>query len=165
MTRIISERARKTVLAVLVLLLAAVTIWSSLQNIELRKQVALGGHSLRRGDYAPPFELRTLDGQLLGLKEFRGRQIIAIYFSPYCDQCEMEAAMWRCFHEVSQTTGSLVIGVSDSDPKALGAFMQKHMLGFPVLLDTAQVFARTYEVEATPTIIRIDSKGELYDKY
>ncbi|HEX9162418.1 MAG TPA: thioredoxin-dependent thiol peroxidase [Thermoanaerobaculia bacterium] len=97
------------------------------------------------GDVAPDFNLPSTRGKDVGLKEFRGKDVI-LYFYPKDDTpgCTAEACSFRD-HEGDLTKhGAVVLGVSTDSLESHDKFRGKYNLNFPLLADQTADIAKMY---------------------
>lgn len=99
------------------------------------------------GDLAPDFEKTSHRGELVRLKELRGKVVI-LYFYPKdgTPGCTTEARGFRDQHAVLNEAGAVVLGVSTQDNESHRAFAEKHGLPFLLLPDEDASLARSYGV-------------------
>jgi peroxiredoxin Q/BCP len=91
---------------------------------------------LKVGDPAPALTLTLQDGKSVDLASLKGKQV-AIYFYPKDDTpgCTVEAQGIRDQWEAFQKAGIQVYGVSMQDAASHTAFIEKHKLPFPLVVD------------------------------
>ena len=124
---------------------------------------------LKPGDYAPDFSLPTGDGRILGLKDFRGKKYVILYFYPkdFTSGCTIEGCSFRDFYNQIKELDAEVLGVSLDDVDLHRAFSEKYNLPFPLLSDTDSKVAQAYGVlrpEGTSTrrvTFIIDKEGKI----
>jgi thioredoxin-dependent peroxiredoxin len=102
---------------------------------------------LKAGDPAPDFELSDAEGEPWKLSDRHGRKVI-VYFYPIDDTpgCTREACDFRDSHDRFQAAGVDVVGISPQDESSHAAFIAKHSLNFPLLVDAGNKVAKTYAV-------------------
>ncbi|HEX2049160.1 MAG TPA: thioredoxin-dependent thiol peroxidase [Actinomycetota bacterium] len=102
---------------------------------------------LEAGAKAPDFELQDGDGKTWRLADLRGRKVI-LYFYPADDTpgCTAQACDFRDSHDVLQSAGYAVLGVSPQGPDSHRAFATKYSLNFPLLVDADHAVAEAYGV-------------------
>lgn len=100
---------------------------------------------LQRGDTAPPFVLRTADGDEISLDRLRGQRIV-LYFYPAAmtPGCTTQACDFRDNLSSLTTAGYRVLGVSPDDPQKLAQFREAQTLNFPLLADPDHVVHTSY---------------------
>lgn len=99
------------------------------------------------GDAAPPFSLPSTEGKNLGLKDYKGKNIV-LYFYPKDDTpgCTAEACSFRDRNSDLADEGAVVIGISTDSLESHGKFSSKHKLNFPLLSDETADIAKMYGV-------------------
>jgi peroxiredoxin Q/BCP len=94
------------------------------------------GVALKVGDPAPALTLTLQDGKTVDLASLKGKQYV-VYFYPKDDTpgCTVEAQGIRDQWEAFQKAGIQVFGVSMQDAASHTAFIEKHKLPFPLVVD------------------------------
>jgi peroxiredoxin len=113
------------------------------------------------GKPAPPFALKSLDGKNLPLSQFKGKVVFLDFWMPGCPPCEVEAPYLQKLHKKYYGQGLRVIGVTQTDPPlaAVRAFVQRHKITYPLVIDRGMKVAARYQLEAHPTGVLIDRTG------
>jgi peroxiredoxin Q/BCP len=104
---------------------------------------------LQQGDKAPDFKTKDQDGNIISLKDFKGKKV-ALYFYPEDDTqvCTVQACNLRDNYTLLKQKGITVLGVSPNDEKSHKKFEQKFSLPFPLLVDSDLKLANKYGVWA-----------------
>jgi len=94
------------------------------------------GVALKVGDPAPALTLTLQDGKTVETASLKGKQYV-VYFYPKDDTpgCTVEAQGIRDQWEAFQKAGVQVYGVSMQDAASHSAFIEKHKLPFPLVVD------------------------------
>lgn len=102
---------------------------------------------LKEGDKAPAFSLCNQDGESVSLKDFLGKKIV-LYFYPkdLTPGCTQEACDFNENLSRLKSKKAVVFGVSFDDEKKHQKFIEKHSLGFDLLVDSDKVVAKSYGV-------------------
>ncbi|HVZ30958.1 MAG TPA: peroxiredoxin [Polyangiaceae bacterium] len=92
--------------------------------------------ALKVGDPAPAVTLTLQDGKTVDLASLKGKQYV-VYFYPKDDTpgCTVEAQGIRDQWDAFQKAGIQVYGVSMQDAASHTAFIEKHKLPFPLVVD------------------------------
>ena len=100
------------------------------------------------GDPAPDFEGPTSNGSRLGLKDFKGKQNVVLYFYPKDDTpgCTREACSFRDNIKPIRDLGAEIIGVSLDSVQSHDKFARKYELPFPLISDKEKNIANAYGV-------------------
>src|SRR6476469_1130985 len=102
---------------------------------------------LQAGDKAPLFSGKEQDGNLVSLKDFRGRKVV-LYFYPEDDTptCTTQACNLRDNYGALKKAGYEVIGISPNDEKSHQKFKTKFSLPFTLIADPQRRIIETYGV-------------------
>ena len=109
---------------------------------------------LANGSSAPDFELPDQKGDVVRLKQFRGRSVV-LFFYPKDDTtgCTIEACRFRDDFERFAEAGAEVIGISDDSGDSHRKFIAKYKLPFTLLSDKGGRVRKLYGVKKTFGII------------
>jgi peroxiredoxin Q/BCP len=99
------------------------------------------------GRAAPLFTLATDTGDLLSLRELRGKTII-LYFYPKDDTagCTLEACEFRDLFPRFKRSGAVILGISPDSERKHGKFKEKYDLPFTLLVDEEHKVAERYGI-------------------
>jgi len=102
---------------------------------------------LKPGDKAPEFKLTADSGEILSLKNFKGKKVI-LYFYPkdMTSGCTVEACEFRDNIKKIEKKNAVVIGVSPDDTKSHLKFKDKYDLPFTLLSDGTHKMLEDYGV-------------------
>ncbi len=91
---------------------------------------------LKVGDTAPGFSVKDQDGNVINLKDFKGKKVV-LFFYPKASTpgCTAEACNLRDNWEQFQDKGYQILGVSADSEKRQSNFKNKYELPFPLLAD------------------------------
>jgi len=95
-----------------------------------------GNLRLEPGDKAPKLRLPDADGNIVDLKDYKGKRVI-VYFYPAASTpgCTKQACDFRDSLSELGDAGLDVIGVSPDKPEKLAKFRDNEKLTFPLLSD------------------------------
>ncbi|HEY1032610.1 MAG TPA: thioredoxin-dependent thiol peroxidase [Flavipsychrobacter sp.] len=104
---------------------------------------------LKAGDKAPDFKTKDQDGNVISLKDFKGKKV-ALYFYPEDDTqvCTVQACNLRDNYSELKKHGITILGVSPNDEKSHKKFETKYELPFTLLVDEDLKIANKYGVWA-----------------
>lgn len=104
---------------------------------------------LQAGDKAPDFKTKDQDGNVVSLKDFKGKKV-ALYFYPEDDTqvCTVQACNLRDNYAELKKHGITILGVSPNDEKSHKKFEAKFNLPFTLLVDEDLKLANRYGVWA-----------------
>lgn len=110
---------------------------------------------LKVGDVAPEFSAPSQTGEVVSLKQFKGKQPVVLYFYPKDDTpgCTKEACGFRDSWSALQKAGAVVLGVSTDPVKSHAKFAEKYKLPFPLLADEDRRIVTAYGVWGEKTFM------------
>jgi peroxiredoxin len=125
---------------------------------------ALAALSLMKPARAQPakdFRVSTPDNRPLSLSDFKGKVVFLNFWATWCKPCEAEMPGMERLYRKYRGQGLVVLAVSEDagGAGAVGPFLKKHGLTFPVGLDPTMSVAGLYGVWALPSTFIIDRKG------
>ena len=100
---------------------------------------------LKEGDNAPDFAVPDASGDIVRLKDLRGKKIV-LYFYPKDDTpgCTKEACAFRDAYAKFKRRGIEVLGVSLDSEASHQKFAKKYDLPFRLLADTDRRLSESY---------------------
>jgi peroxiredoxin len=116
---------------------------------------------LKIGTLAPDFELPDLGGTLHKLSEFRGRDVLLVFFNPKCGFCTKMAADLAGLPLDTGDGRAMPLLVTTGDADENRRFMVQHGIRCFVLLQQEMVVASQFRATGTPMGYRIDSSGRI----
>jgi peroxiredoxin len=113
------------------------------------------------GDRAPAFTLATLRDDRMSLRDLNRNGITLVNFwASWCDPCKAEVPILNELHRKLKSSGVTIVGVSVEEPKdAVDAFVRKHHIEYPILLDSDGSVSRRYGLIGMPMNVIVDRKG------
>ncbi|MCE5287041.1 MAG: TlpA family protein disulfide reductase [Pelosinus sp.] len=120
------------------------------------------------GNLAPDFTLRTLDGQMVNLSDFRGKKVILNFWATWCPPCKAEVPEFEKFYQEQQSDNIEIIAVDITDQEKskedVADFIKAYGITYPVVLDEKGTAASTYRISAIPTTYILDAQGIIRQK-
>ena len=109
---------------------------------------------------APDFTLPDPAGKKVSIKDFRGKVVFLAFWATWCEFCREEIPAIESLYRDFKGKGLEIVAVNIKDKRedAL-AFIKKHKLTYPVLMDPEGDVGALYGAFATPTVYLIDRKG------
>lgn len=137
------------------LVLIGLLVWNLLEP----KEPAIG---LEKGDQAPDFELKTLDGQTASLSDYQGKKVLVNFWATWCKPCRTEMPDLDKIRSEYDQVEVLAVNLTTTEKSEdhVAAFADELKLSFPILLDQKGIQAR-YQVLSYPTTYILDEKGRI----
>lgn len=134
-------------------------------NTDQGQQLTVG---LEKGNLAPDFELRSVDGKAIKLSSLRGKKVIVNFWATWCPPCRLEMPEMEKFYTKTKNEGIEILAVNltkaEKSRADVPSFMEAYGITFPVLLDENGEAARLYDVSSIPASFIIDTQGVIREK-
>ncbi|QLI78140.1 TlpA family protein disulfide reductase [Bacillus pumilus] len=146
---------KKGMASAVLLVLIGLLVWNLLEP----KEPAIG---LEKGDQAPNFELKTLDGQTASLSDYQGKKVLVNFWATWCKPCRTEMPDLDAIRSEYDQVEVLAVNLTTTEKSEdhVAAFADELKLSFPILLDQKGIQAR-YQVLSYPTTYILDEKGRI----
>jgi peroxiredoxin len=140
--------------------------------------LAADAESLKVGEPAPPFVLKTMNPKQSGVPQYAlrdrigpeakaGKKAVVLSFAAsYCEPCKRELAELKGMKaELEAAYAELAIVVIDTEPEGIAAMQKLTVdelsLPYPILSDRFGVLARRYHATALPMTVVIGTDGNV----
>jgi peroxiredoxin len=115
---------------------------------------------------APDFTARDVDGKTFRLSDHTGKQIVLLdFWSTFCEPCKAEFPHLSAMYERDRAKGLLIVGVAMDGPESIAevpAFVKRHGVNFPVVLDDDSHIASLYDPKKSmPLSVLIGRDGRI----
>jgi peroxiredoxin len=133
-------------------------------GLALSCAAASGGPSI--GAAAPPFSLKTLDGQTFSLSEAvkSHNAVVVMFIATKCPYSNAYNDRMRDMARAYEGKGILFVGINSnhSEPaEEVAAHAKQHGLVFPLMKDPENRVADLYDARHTPEVFVVDREGKL----
>jgi len=123
-----------------------------------------GETSALKGQPAPEFALKDLQGNEVRLADYKGKIVVLNVFAHWCGPCrkeapELEKDIWQAYRERDVVVLGVATWARDNPTKRAEEFAREFKLTFPVLVDAENKVAEMYKVSGVPTTFIIDREG------
>jgi peroxiredoxin len=116
---------------------------------------------LPRGADAPDFDLPDLAGGRRKLSDFRGQEVLLIFFNPRCGFCTKMAADLAALPSDGAPGRAIPIVVTTGDAEENRKLVEQHGIRCLVLLQKEMEVASQFRAQGTPMGYRIDVAGRI----
>jgi peroxiredoxin len=116
---------------------------------------------LALGTDSPEFELPDLTGQKHKLSEFRGKDVLLIFFNPKCGFCTKMADDLATLSTDGGSGHAVPVIVTTGNAEANRRLVVQHGMRCVVLLQEQMEVATQYRAQGTPMGYRIDGEGRI----
>ena len=135
---------------------------SSLKKIATFAAALLLSSVAFAADPAPDFTLKSSTGENVRLAEQRGQVVMLNFWASWCGPCRQEMPLLDGMAKKYGKMGFVLYGVNVEEDNTAAKKMLKDLgVTFPILFDTESKLSNLYSVEAMPTSVFIDKKGNI----
>src|SRR5262245_25121588 len=113
------------------------------------------------GSVAPDFELPDLAGVRHKLSEFRGQDVLLIFFNPKCGFCTRMAADLAALQPEAGGGRAMPLVVTSGDPDENRQLVERYGIRCVVLRQEQMEVASQFRAQGTPMGYRIDAAGRI----
>ena len=111
---------------------------------------------------APAFSLPARSGGTVSLESLKGQVVMINFWASWCGPCRQEMPLLDQMHKKYESLGFKLLGVNvESDTKDAELWLTKTPVSFPILYDRENKVSQLYSVNAMPSTVFIDRKGNV----
>ncbi len=111
---------------------------------------------------APPFDMRTLDGQIVSLSDYKGQPVWIAFGASWCPPCRAENPDIEEMYQKYKDEGLVILAPAiGEDSGTVAAYVKRTGLTFTVGVDETTQLAANYRIVGIPTHFFIDGDGVL----
>lgn len=112
---------------------------------------------------APDFSLPAANGKTVKLSDFKGKVVLLNFWATWCGPCKLEIPWFEDFQTTYKDKPFTVIGVSMDDGgwKDVKPYVVSAKMNYPVVLGNDKMADSFGGVDAMPTTLIIDRKGNI----
>jgi thiol-disulfide isomerase/thioredoxin len=115
-----------------------------------------------KADPAPDFTLPSNSGDNVRLAEQRGKVVMLNFWASWCGPCRKEMPLLDAIYQRYSAAGFVLYGVNVEEDNTDAKKLLKELgVSFPILFDTESKASSLYNVDAMPTTVLIDKKGQV----
>ena len=121
-----------------------------------------------KGQLAPNFKLKTMDGHTVQLSDYRGQKLILNFWASWCPPCKVEIPDLNAYYMENKNKNITILSINmthaEKNDKTLRSFLNMYKVNYPILLDRSGDIADLYGIITIPTTYFIDSKGFIQNR-
>jgi len=111
---------------------------------------------------APNFDLAAMAGSHVNLAQYKGQVVMINFWASWCGPCRTEMPLLEQLHKKYKAMGFTMIGVNvEPDSGAAAQWLKATPVTFPILFDTESKVSKLYSVQAMPSTVIVDRKGQV----
>jgi peroxiredoxin len=113
------------------------------------------------GKPAPDFTLLDINGASHKLSDYRGRDVIVVFWATWCGPCKLEVPHLKELRESYAKDKLAILAISNEAAGLVKNFAAEHGLNYTVLLSPGSLAAPYSEVKFIPSSFFIDPQGNV----
>lgn len=111
---------------------------------------------------APAFSLPARGGTSVTLESLKGKVVMLNFWASWCGPCRKEMPLLEEMHKKYGKQGFALLGVNvDAESGDAEKLLKTIQVSFPILFDKESKVSQLYNVNAMPSSVFIDRKGNL----
>lgn len=111
---------------------------------------------------APHFSVRGQDGELISLKDLRGKYVLLDFWATWCPPCMAAMPSLKKLRQDIPEDRLKIIGISsDRDSLAYANVIRDKQLNWSHYLDSKRYLGHLFNIEALPTMVLLDPEGNM----
>jgi peroxiredoxin len=130
-----------------------------LEARQLAEVPGSAGSAMPIGRAFPTFKLPGLDGNVVSLADYRGKQVLLIHWNPDCGFCESIAPELAHLEEDLLRNNTRLLLLAAGTNSSNRTLIRKHGLQAPVLLLDGHEMPAPFEHTGTPVAYLLDAEG------
>ena len=112
----------------------------------------------------PSFELVTLAGEAYSDQSLKGHPTLLVFWAPWCNVCQRELPLLEQWYRHTRPAQLRVLSIGFADTRTnVEAFVKARpsVFVFPTGYDEDRWVANAFKVNATPTYVLVDARGNI----
>jgi peroxiredoxin len=114
-----------------------------------------------QGQPAPDFTLTDITGKRHKLSDYRGRDVLIIFWATWCRPCHMEIPHLIELRKTVSENDLAMLAISNERPELVKTFVAKAEMNYTVLTDPGILPSPYNKVNAIPSSFFIDREGKI----
>jgi peroxiredoxin len=111
---------------------------------------------------APSFALPSRSGDTVTLEKYKGQVVMLNFWASWCGPCRHEMPLLDQMYKRYSALGFTLVGVNvEADTKDAEKWLAQTPVTFPVVFDKENKVSKLYDVNAMPSSVFIDRKGNV----
>jgi thiol-disulfide isomerase/thioredoxin len=120
---------------------------------------------LGREDLAPPFQITSMQGEKISLRQLTGKVVVLDFWATWCPPCRDSVPELKELTRKYPSEKLTVISISaDDDEKAWQEFVAKKDMDWPQFRDSNRQIRISFGVRLLPTYLVIDGDGAIQER-
>src|SRR5437588_9966279 len=114
---------------------------------------------------APALRLKTIDGHVFDLSEYKGKVVLLNFWATWCPPCRQEIPELIKLQRAHRRQGLQIVGVTfpPQGLRQVRRFAQRAKIDYPIALGTKETKLLFAATETLPITVVIDPQGNVHD--
>ena len=113
----------------------------------------------------PKLSYKLLNGKKLTPKQYEGKGLLITFWATWCPPCVAEIPHLNDLYKKYKDQGIIILGLSiDNKKSTVQRFMKKTKIHYPVAMSTKKAMQGLGPINAVPTTIVVNEKGDILYK-
>ena len=118
-----------------------------------------------RGQIAPDFELKALDGRTIHLSDYLGKAVVLNFWATYCGPCKIVMPWFEHFQKEYESQGLMVLGVAQDDSQEdVERFVKEMGVHYTIVMGRESVDDAYGGIQFLPGTFYIDRNGRIVER-
>jgi len=154
---------RRTIVLIALVAFLAVLVSVAVRSPRNSNPIPSTANGLANIKPAPEFELKTLDGRVMKLSDFRGKAVVMNFWATYCSPCRVETPWLVELYRHYKPLGLEIVGISmdDGGQHLVEKFAQEMNVNYTILIGNHSVSDRYGGLRFLPQTFFIDRDGNI----
>lgn len=142
------------------LIVLSVFIFKSLNDSAPRESSLF---TAREGELvdAPDFSLKNIEGDKISLSDFRGNNVLLVFWATWCPFCRREMPDLKNFTEEYKDKIKVLAITEKESQEVVQGYIEENQINFEILMDTNGQVWNSYLIKGTPTHFLINGEGKI----
>lgn len=115
---------------------------------------------------APNFSLKTIDGKIVQLSDFKGKVVVVNFWGTWCPPCRNEIPDFVKIYNTYKEKGLVIIGIAvQSPPAQIKNLIKEYKITYPVVIGDRKVASQYGGIRGIPTTFFINRQGCIVKKH